>query len=175
MLALSGACAPWAVTSFLHLPLWCYSPGFASSAAFFMLVQLVLGPQRVRVAQRASRRLSNEGSRLLQGWKDFYLAKENPFLLLVWMNLGPGGARTHLYLRNMQLSQAEEDREPESLFYFCNKLQIPQADTMESIMKHTLLSPGLYRLGKERSTDSLSFLHFIQSSWGGFIYWILEV
>lgn len=86
------------------------------------------------------------------------------------MNLGPGGARTHLYLGNMQLSQAEGNREPESLSYSCNKLQIPQADTMESTMKHTLHSPGLYGPGKERSADSLSFLHLIQSSWGGFIY-----
>lgn len=133
------------------------------------------GEQRkVRAGVSVARRLSNEGSRLLQGWRDLHVAKGNPFLLLVWMNLGPEGARTHLYLGNMQLSQVEEDKEPELLSYSYNKRQIPQADTMERTMKHTLHSPGLYGPGKGRSTDSLSFLHLTQSSWGGFIYWRFE-
>lgn len=91
------------------------------------------------------------------------------------MNSGHGGARIHLYLGNMQLSQVEGNGEPEPLSYPPVNLRFHNTkDTMESTVmyKHALCSPGICGPGEDRSVDSLSSLQLIQSSWKGGVSFI---
>lgn len=81
---------------------------------------------------------------------------------------GPRGAETHFYLGNVQLSQVEGNREPESHPAPSMNLSLHNAkDTMESIMTykyHAFCSPRIHSPVEEGSIDSLSSLHVTQSS-----------